>query len=324
MVSDDRGQLLLTGSVLVALVIVSSVVLLNGMQFTENVGDENGVSEAEQADHARDLVRTDMDRLFNRTGTRRYAASKSDLEDDIDTYNEYHRQMTTRRQLADVEVELVASESKRGTVLYQHERSGEDFQPAAATINDWTLATNVEEVPVIVLEDVDVSSLSPTSPFVLALSQDPTHYWQLELYENRIVVQNQSGGSQSSQKLCDWGSRPVPNEFDVVIKGGHTQVVADDVDVSCDTPDDDLYDMRDEFTSNPDLEFENSGSVEGNYTITVDGTVPSGRFSPSPLPDARRSTPPDPQIINPAIRVTYNGTEIRTVSVFKLYDEVPE
>jgi hypothetical protein len=318
MVTRERAQLLLTSSILIALVIVSTVVLLNGMQFTENVGDDNAVGEAEHAAHVQEMIRADMVEMLNRTGANipldtrryRYAAYSDWLERNISDYNTQHQNMTLSRRLASVSVESMPGESTKGRVIYQ-EAPNRDFQ-SVGDRPDWQVGHGVTEVPVIVLQDVDVTSSPPLILNVSGYGSNASEFWRLKMKEDEIVVES----SQSSGTVLCSGTGLDTHEFDVVIKGGETQVYPHASSVECKQPKTDLRDMKG-WLDNGFLEYENGNSAKGNYTITIDGGITPSRFGPT-QPDHSEI-----RVINPKIRVVYNGTEITSVSEFKVYEEVP-
>lgn len=154
MVSDsqfrgrERGQLLLIGAVTIALVILGTVVLLNGMKFTDSIGSEGNTESLKDAMGVTEEVKIDLLHLSNRVQETEGLSRNinESLAKNFSIYGNVAGNMTATSSVADINVSLNRSASTTGRFINQTAGSGgyPDFTLNRSTgqQDEWVLATD--------------------------------------------------------------------------------------------------------------------------------------------------------------------------------------
>ena len=106
-IADRRGQLVLAGSVAVAVAVVGVAVLLNAAVYTDAAAVDDRPREATAAaERYREVVETDLRRLVNETGGEGLP-SEAALRSNVSTYSDRVARSAARSAEASLDVRLV-------------------------------------------------------------------------------------------------------------------------------------------------------------------------------------------------------------------------
>ncbi|MFB6185034.1 MAG: hypothetical protein ABEI96_10805 [Haloarculaceae archaeon] len=322
MVNNDRGQLILVGALLVALVVVSIVVLLNGLQFTEHVGSENSLQEVHDLETTQTEVRHNLRSLFYEVDSEHagidtpepYATERS-LTDTVDAYGSTLSSTTVASRGTYTSVSLSPFASRRGVVVYQ---AGEGDARSANGQSRWDVLRRADAVPVV---EVALDGVSGED-FVLQLRQGGD-VWRLRVRPGKTVQVRPSAPRAAWTDVCTASDR-----LSISIEGGHGTVR--DGGRVCGG-----FEMGPELTSSDPVtvRFVGGDAVSG-ATFVVSGVDPDevppafvndGRStSPSAYgDDADEPSPTEEPIVDPKFTLTYRSQHVTYTSTFWLYEEAP-
>jgi hypothetical protein len=192
---DKRGQLLLVGAATIALVIVGSVILLNGLKFTDTVGTEGNFDSTDEAQRTAGMVRQDLskmaDRVRSETGL---AGFETAMRQSIEIYSNRLSNMTFADSATYVNVSLNASASEGGPLVTQNlstPSSGPDF----LNPEPWSNPDNRE---------YDVArGASTVGPFNFTVTQFPCDRGASPTDTNfTVTVENTSSGNAWEMRLA--------------------------------------------------------------------------------------------------------------------------
>lgn len=108
--NGERAQLLLIGAIAISLVILGTVVLLNGMKFTETVGTEGNEEAFTDAERTADMIESDLVRLSSRVRNETSLTEFEDaLESNVTSYSHAYANMSVNRGTVYVDVSLNTS-----------------------------------------------------------------------------------------------------------------------------------------------------------------------------------------------------------------------
>lgn len=304
----DRGQLLLITGILVAVVVIATVVLLNGIRFTDNTGTGEAIREAKHASQTvtefQDSLRVVFAGVENNSGP--YVSDPATtgmgrLRPNVTQYNETFADLTSYGTSAVTYAEVDGARTVNGTVLGQSE--GEFLNATGEA--DWTLVEDLGDTPrsdVPYLQfTLENQSVDGTSDFVLRFADtdsSPTTALELEFTEQNVRLARPDLGS--SRQVC---ARPIGDHRTVVtvrqgaikFSGPHTggcELVPLNVDPTAETAID-------------EVQIENGDQADGSFVATVepDATVDGG--APVQATNA---------IVNPAVSVAYDGLAANTTT----------
>lgn len=160
---DDRAQLLLVGGVALALVIVGTVVLLNGMRFQDTIGSKGNEQALQDALRTEGMIQSDLGNLADEIRADAGLVNYGDqMARNVSTYGGYYSNLTFNDGIVYVNVSLNRTASKNGTRVQQ--RSNMSF-------------TNYTDSPPPNYNSVCSGPLSPctrSSPYSFEVARDVT------------------------------------------------------------------------------------------------------------------------------------------------------
>ncbi|WP_246987833.1 DUF7261 family protein [Halorientalis marina] len=144
--SRDRGQLLLVGGIVLGIVILGTVVLLNGMQFNDTIGSQGNQQALQNAERTQEMVRQDLQRMASRVAAGTDVTDSGKLESayrsNVSTYAQLYSNMTFEDGIVFVNATFNESASENGRLLEQ--TSTDTFQLADPTVaNDWIVGNEM-------------------------------------------------------------------------------------------------------------------------------------------------------------------------------------
>lgn len=313
MVARSRGQLILVAAVLLALVIVASAVLLNGLVAPKTATTSSLSADAGGLERETSSVQIDLQRLFLHTtsvdgpgGEPLPYAEESDLRPVVDdAYGGIVGNRTVNRTGSLLTVQYDHGRSREGDVIY-NQTTGELRN---SSHNDWTLARGIDTLPRATVDIADEYGTTPASAMRVVVDGDSGGTWDLAVTNSAVYV---NGGPPR----CDGAIDPSSNErirLDVV-KPATTNATVDVYDGS-----EDLICSRTvEFGEGLDrpwnVSIANGDQATGTYFLSMDGT--STDLNSDPRPHTETGV-----VINPAFSVTYEGEGVSYDSHFRLYNE---
>lgn len=291
MVSDRRGQLLLIGAIAVGIVIIGTVVFLQGVLFSataETQGNDRAVSDVARGNHAiTDDIRAMMDQV-QRSGPANFSEA---LQENISVYSRHYGNMSASDGPGYVNVTINTS---RSTGVRANQSSTATFkQPAGPSIaaSGWSLTDQETD---ILLFKMDFDGVNGTQSDAFTVKVDnASKSWQFRIYNpnqpsnQSWIIQTRSGGSPWENR-CNIASPSPHVELDIAAGEGPG---------SCQFP---------TFTkiSAPyvDFRFDNGQNAQGTYRVTA-GDVDENKFPSNEVESA---------VAYPAMRVVSEGPHVST------------
>lgn len=196
MVSDDRGQVLLVGSVVLAITLIAIVTLLNGVAYTEHVGggDQDSYDEAKRVERS---VVADLESMSASVGGGSASASQTELEYAADNYELAFGEITAANRPASLTVEFASADATGQAIV--HDDPGEEFipnngHPASkwSPINSAGEAAPIESFEVS-LQTTDIpqnTTSAPPSfePFAIAVTEQGSPSTTRTIWINRTSL----------------------------------------------------------------------------------------------------------------------------------------
>ncbi|MUV89223.1 hypothetical protein GJ629_04355 [Halapricum sp. CBA1109] len=285
----DRGQLLLLTGILIAVVIVGSVVLLNGIQFSEHTGSETTLRSAQSADHTETEVRTNVRQLL--TGMDEegvaFVGSESALADALTTYNRSYVDITVDGRTGFTTLGLNDSRTRTGSLHRQSSVGSYDNGVVAEDIGVDPTAV----VPFVTLTVTD-QSVDGSADFTVVVTDAGTDVYEIRFTETNVEVADPTTGDPARELCAD----PVDgDEVRVTLAhGSGTVATAADTDCSGFT----LPDIDGPAT----LEIENGGQAEGTLAATIGDGATAGSAAPPAVGTG---------VVDPAVDMRYNSPSVR-------------
>ena len=320
--TDERGQLLLIGAVVIALVVIGSVVLLNGMKYTDTVGTSGTDGAVADSDRTVGMVESDLEGLVKRVGNDTSLLTfERELRENLTQLRRVYTGMTADRRSVYLNISVNGTASGGGILLNQSDQ--EDFvgdgganewnavtdttvvEPFDMTIDDWPSATGV-------------GSPSQEVALYINATDDDGNLWSLKIndtregpssYTRKITVHNESGVQQVyTNDADDWFNDSGPYTIDVL--NGRVTTNTTDSGPGLWTF---ANGVNEPYDITFDNEFPGGGQrAKGKYRLAADG---SGTGAP-----ASETTPL--QVINPAFDIYYHQPEVQyTQTVFLRHDQ---
>jgi len=283
--SDERGQLLLVGAILIATVVLSSVVLLNSVHDSPTVQTQQDTRSVEGIDRTVAELTSDLDRLFvantSNTTTAGPYANASDLTQLVATYERTRLNLST---------------TDRATAL-------------GATVNTTGNATGTAAIAETPTEIDDTGYNLTNATDLPRLSVNASEFGGDELKitvenatENRTIILNESGAS-GAVGCPDGGADSSFVGVDFIDGVGTVQTN----DTTC---------TRESFGTeltgllNVTIESTGTGNVTATFAVTGTGSAVNA--------NAPR-TPPN-VVVNPLVELRYVTPEVTYERTFRLYD----
>jgi hypothetical protein len=190
---DERGQLLLVGAAAIALVIVGSVILLNGLKFTDTVGTQDNFDTTDEAHRTAEMVRRDLSKLTDRvrsdTGL---VGFETAIRQNISMYSNRLSNATFADSATFVNVSLNESASEGGPLVTQNRTSGPSPDPDFVN-PEWGSGSTYEVA----------RGASVVGPFNFTVSQFPCDRGTSPSDTNfTVTVENTSSGNIWQMRLA--------------------------------------------------------------------------------------------------------------------------
>jgi len=314
----ERAQLLLVGSVLIAIAIVATVVLLNSIYTPANLQTDDIEQNTEQIDRMHDELRVALGGLFLEVDAKdgmRTPFITNSLNPAVeinDTFQENvsvtlgpaYADVRNDRRSGTLDVEYLPEQSEKGWAVYQNDNTTYHSGASPAESN-WTVADGDPDIVRMRMTMYDPGS----TPFSLKVNESggPTAAWYLNVSDTRVTV-NRSTGSERA--ICGVSGNLDSYEIrtEITKNRGHVELHTESG----------LAHRCGDFRVAPDVtsqavHFIRGDTVSGNYTITGTDGTPS--FSEAPELEGSTDT-----IVNPAFAVTYVSSGVTYESTFQLYN----
>lgn len=282
---DDRGQLLLVGAIIVAITIIGSVTLLNGLQYTDTAGTEGGSDALAETDRAEAVVFADLTNLVTQVEQSDPDDFDRALRANISTYNNYTQNMTVTRDGTYVNVSLNES-----TSVTQHRIGQTDAtqyrDPNGPSGNLWHVINNSTRMDEFWLNSTSIDG-GAGPPFVVRIENDSGDTWELRLDarppSNSALVVDPPNDPPTECVRSD-------EQFNVSLYRGFARTDAG----NCSFPA-----LPDELDEPYDVTYVNPNRAEGTYTIVASGDLQTSNFDVE-----------EQSILVPAIDYRYRSVEM--------------
>ena len=273
---DQRAQLVLVGSVAIAFIIISLVVVFNTVLFTNNLAARGSVEEVEDASTFQQQVEREVPELVRHVenGTDSNGALGGNVDDNVTVaYSELLAESYADTSPKYADVEFNASSTVDGTRVV-HDDGGQFRNATSDTTWDPIDSDDPRNVSGFEAE-INVSSdelldltggLSGDNFTVViesegATGEDPVYIGFVSEGDTLIINQSRTGAIE--QNLCVIDSTDYSgNHATVNITNGSSPD-----DPSC------QFDSTNVLTGPYSIRFENGQNVAGNYTFLVNGTI---------------------------------------------------
>lgn len=287
----NRGQLLLIGAVLIGLTIISTVVMLNGMQYADSAGARSQSQVLDDGERTEEMVERDLERLVVQVQKTDPSNPADALRENISVYDNSTRNMTVSRGGPTVNVTLNGSASRGKRFQYA---STSNFKPSSSTGNDWDMATDVDHLRRFDVHVDGFNGVGASSAFVIVVDVDGGGEWRFRMFEESgspprdVVIETQPPGSGTWTTRCSDEGPPVELNFltgEAYYSGPDTTCSFPSVGAVASTP----------YT----ITFEDSQKAHGEFDVLVDGEdTPESNSASSDYP------------VIPAVDYQYRSTDI--------------
>jgi hypothetical protein len=315
MVSDDRAQLLLVGSVLVALAIVASVVLLNSIYAPQNLRTGSVETDSEDLYGTQQALLDDLREYFHRVEantTRKPAAIPYAPSTDSPLANDTHNVSTLYGSLLSATSSGSISVSVTGRTVgdvVAQQSTGEFTNYSTVPANEtgnWTLFTGVQRVPRF---HATITSLGSETASVETTGTGGT--WRLDVSEDAVAT----SGPNGSTVLCDPGPAITSARVDVLAGSGSVVVEAGGDTHQCGS-----FRFASGVT-NHDITVERGDAIRGTYYVTADGSANTTNTG-APSSSGQQPWSVSDVVVNVDFEMTYVSGGVTYESRFPLYGEI--
>lgn len=311
MVSDDRAQLLLIGSVLIALTIVASVVLLNSVYTSEGLRTDDIQTSSQDASVHQKVLKKALREHFRHTRIENkngepvpFAYPATDLRQN--TTNISRAYGALQSQQAGGSIRLRVTNITNGSVVFQTDETRQFVNQTG--YEDWQIYDNVDAEN-LTRVNMTITSVSGNNATFKANTTAGTS-WHLNVSDDDIYVNGVSG----SRRLCNPSGSITGVRIDLIAGKGRpvVDVAGRSSPLRCDSID---------FASNLGgygLYVLDGNRITGEYVITTKGTVDTsntGGIINQPFERQNK------RAINVEYELEYFNDGISYVSTFKLYEE---
>lgn len=307
MVTRDRGQLLLVAAVLIALVIVASAVLLNGLVTPETATTSSLSGDAADFERTTDSIASDLEQLFEHNTSVDEAGEPLPYADADalgravnDIYGPLVANATLNRTGAVLDVRYARASSLEGDVVYN--TSVNTFENEKDSAN-WTVAQGVETIPRAI---VNVSN-DGGGEFGLAIEGSAGGEWSYNVTDDAVVID----GDPRCDGVINSSTRDI--RLDVrnpAIHNATLEVTNTDGDVPCSPRIEVAKGLSTPYT----VSIGNGDQAEGTYFISVDGDLHDNATDDNWVSDE------EDVVVNPAFAVSYLTEGIEYKSTYRLYN----
>lgn len=320
MVNDDRGQLLLVAGVLLALVIVASAVLLNGIVAPGTSGTRGIANELDGLDGEAEPIRSDLEGLFEETTSRDAHsaalpyATDGGLTDNVGSYSTVLFDGSANDHGSVFRVTYNDSASIDGTVVFQHPDVSYNFTDTARNPN-WKIAEGAESVPRAWFNVSEVDSGESGRINVTNLAG--TQGVQLVISDTAVEFSSNPTGAPT-RTLCSLSTGLGPDERILVEMRKPQDRTTTVYRVGPSGRDRCGSFELGEYVEPPyDVGIVDGDELNGTYAVGLHPAGASGYAGPGPSPWPQEETG---VVVNPAFDVSYVSDGITYESQFALYN----
>ena len=310
MVKTDRAQLLLIASVLIALTIVASVVLLNSVYTPQNLRTGAVDTEVTELASTQQEIRNELREYLNRVGIRDTSADKPEalpyapdgvsVSADVQNISALYGSLVSDRSGAALAVTKTGETT--GDVVFQN--SSRNLTDASGN-SSWQVFSSVDSMP---RAKLNLTSVSATGTEIVAKSTTTSEQWTLEISKDAVAV--------NGQDHCDIDTGETIQAIRLDLVDGRGTPVVDIAGQSNPRYCDNLT-IAAGMTGQYNVSFDGTDSVAGTYVMTADGTVNASTTTRTGGPPYRRTD----KTVNLDFRLVYTSTETVYTSQFRLYSE---
>lgn len=300
MVSDidagDRGQLILIGSLLLAVTIIGSIVLLNSIHESPDVYTQQESQSLEEGERVVEEVRDNLERVFlvnssvAQVGEPLPYANESAFGAIVEEYEQQYTNLSTVHSAGLVQVEHVGGQT--GGIARQ--------EPTANGYRSFPSGTVIVGADAIPTLDLFINETSSPDPFIVEIAGD-TDSVEMEIDETGV----------SGVVSC-----PL-NDFDGInihLTDGSGSITTGEA--YCD-----VQGIDSGLSGSLTVSFENGDNADGTYTIT--GATPLSPPGVDRSPDGRWYMA-GPYLVNPEFDVQYRNPDLSYSSTFELYNRTEQ
>ncbi|NHN49588.1 hypothetical protein G9464_18625 [Halostella sp. JP-L12] len=265
---DDRAQLVLVGSVAIAFIILSLVVVFNTVLFTNNLAARGAVEEVEDASEFQQQVDRELPELVKHVenGTDSNDKVVENVDENVTVYGDLLAESYADTSPQYVDVRFNKSSTVNGTRVVQED--GGTFVSADSD-TDWH--------PV---EDSDPRNVSD---FIINVDTGPDYSSAVSYFN--ITLRSEGGSEQDiTLEMYTTGSNElVLNQYQgntlekSCTESDPSGVVSVNVTNGSINGDGCTFDSMEQLTAPYSVSYDDSDKIEGNYSFIVNGTDYDGR-----------------------------------------------
>jgi hypothetical protein len=295
---DDRGQLLLAGALLIGVVIVGSIVLLNGVQFADATGSEGSQGAVRNAERLSHMIEQDVEELVRQVRASEPNNLSRALQANLSTYNRYYSAMQISDGAVFVNLSLDVSASRGGLI----NESGVRYNDGRS--NNWDPVTNADALSVF---DLNFTKIQGNDFEVVVSDANTSDQWRMNIQPGGIglivTVSNESGVLDTfSMDAAPDAGNDESIDFDLIAG-----------EASDSTGDSGRFaGILQHVGGNYTIEFEDTNNKEGSYRIGVTDGINYGNYDgcsgPSDTGDSGCAV--EGYLVTPAIDISYNTPEL--------------
>jgi hypothetical protein len=309
MVKPDRAQLLLIASVLIALTIVASVVLLNAVYTPQTLRTGTVNTEATELRDTQHELRNELREYLNRVGIQEASANKPDplpyapdgvsVAADMRNISALYGNLVSARSGATLRI--VKTGETVGDVVFQN-KSTRTLTDGSGN-SSWQVFSGVSSMPRVRL---NLSDISGNNTSVVINGTTTSEQWTLNISEDAVAVNGRdqcgiaTGDTVEAVRvdLVDGQGTPV-----VELDGQSGQEYCTNLTMAAGV------------TAPYNVSIDGGDSATGRYVMTADGSA----LTTTPTSDGPYSR--TDKTINLDFRLVYVTTDITYASQFSLYSE---
>lgn len=179
--TGERAQLLLIGAIAISLVILGTVVLLNGMKFTETVGSDGNEEAFTEAERRANMIESDLARLSSRIRNETSLTEFEDaLESNVTSYSHAYANMSVNRGTVYVDVSLNTS-----CTSCQYRLMNQSGGPITNGSKNSTLGSEITRLPAFELNITSLHNVGvgTDSSFWIEVRNDTGSTWKMRINE---------------------------------------------------------------------------------------------------------------------------------------------
>lgn len=302
--TDERGQLLLVGAIGIALVVVGTVVLVNGLAFDDSISTRSNQDALSGAERTVGMIEADLNALAREVrtgidpGTRDFVTA---FRENISLYSRHYSNLSFDNGIVYTDVTFEGAESVNGTTIRQNEDTARGACNDGNRYPRFTVENgSCESDPTIVTDATEISQFNLTvrgsgigsSPqTTLVVEGDTGDEWRLVIEKvgptGPIEVREKAPSGDSTV-----GVFTIP--FELVLQDDGQLRVSGSEEVT----------FADGVSPPYEVGFENNPSrtaLTGTYSLSTDGTLPA---IIGPQPETYST------VVRPAVDIYYQRRDV--------------